>query len=125
MTTKPLSSPDYPAFVNELKARIQSARVSAARAVNRDLILLYWDIGRAIVEKQQQLGWGESVIDRLSQDLLRAFPGITGFSPRNLRNMKQFYLAYADPEFWQQVVAKLDKTKKAGDQEFWRQAVAE
>lgn len=57
MTTKLLLSPDYVAFVNDLKARIQSARVSAARAVNRDLILLYWDIGRGIVERQKTLGW--------------------------------------------------------------------
>jgi len=65
----PLRPADYAAFLTDHKARIQSARISAARAVNRDLILLYWDIGQAIVEKQQQLGWGESVIDRLSRDL--------------------------------------------------------
>jgi len=92
-----LMTPDYRQFIEDLKAR----------AVNRDLILLYWDIGRAIVEKQQMLGWGESVVDRVSRDLQEAFPGTTGFSPRNLRSVKQFYLAYSDPVIWLQAVAKL------------------
>ena len=59
--TKAVSHQDYPAFLAALKERILHARNSAARAVNRELVLLYWDIGRAIVEKQQLLGWGESV----------------------------------------------------------------
>jgi hypothetical protein len=63
MNAKSLVNPDYATFVADLKARIQSARISAARAVNRDLILLYWDIGRGIVEKQAAHGWGESVIE--------------------------------------------------------------
>ena len=91
-----VASPDYRRFIEDLRARVISARISAARAVNRDLILLYWDIGRAVVEKQRVLGWGESVIDRVSADLQEAFPATTGFSPRNLRDMKRFYLAYAD-----------------------------
>ena len=68
-------SREYAEFVTELKARIQSARIFAARAVNRDLILLYWDIGRGIVEKQEELGWDESVVELLSRDLQQAFPG--------------------------------------------------
>ncbi len=59
--TKLLAYPDYPAFLAALKERVLQARTSAARAVNRELILLYWDIGRGIVDKQQELGWGESV----------------------------------------------------------------
>ena len=111
----------YHEFLGQLKLRIQTARVSAARAVNRDLILLYWDIGQAIVDRQKQLGWGESVIDRLSKDLLHAFPGVTGFSPRNLRDMKRFFVEYSPPEFWRQAVAKLGKTSP---NDFWQQAVA-
>ena len=107
MKQKTIGTAEYIAFVAEMKSRILAARVSAARAVNRDLILLYWDMGQAIVEKQQQCGWGESVIDRLSRDLLAAFPGVAGFSPRNPRNMKQLYSTYAAPGFWQQAVAKL------------------
>ncbi len=115
---------DYAAFVTELKTRIQSARLSAARAVNRDLILLYWDIGRAIVEKQEELGWGESVIDRLSHDLQKTFPGASGFSPRNLRSMRQLYTAYADPSIWPQVVARLTKPVVDAQDRTWLQPVA-
>lgn len=71
-----LASPEYRQFIEELKGRVLSARVSAARAVNRDLILLYWDIGRAIMEKQRVLGWGESVVEMISADLQRAFPQV-------------------------------------------------
>ncbi len=72
--TTMLTTPEYRQFIEDLKARVTAARISAARAVNRDLILLYWDIGRAIVEKQQTLGWGESVVEMVSADLRRAFP---------------------------------------------------
>ena len=107
MPDKLISSPDYTAWLGEVKSRIQSARTSAARSVNRDLILLYWDIGRGIVEKQEELGWGESVIDLLSEDLRRAFPETKGFSPRNLRDMKRLFSAYANAAIWRQAVAKL------------------
>ena len=98
---------DYRDFVADLKTRIRSARLAAARAVNSELILLYWDIGREITVRQEKLGWGEAVIDRLSADLQHALPQSTGFSARNLRDMKRFYLAYSDGEFWRQAVAKL------------------
>ena len=122
--TTMLTTPEYRQFIEDLKARVTAARISAARAVNRDLILLYWDIGRAIVEKQQALGWGESVVDRVSRDLREAFPGTTGFSPRNLRDMKRFYLAYADKAIWPQAVAKLPRWAKTGENEIWPQPVA-
>ena len=98
----------YAEFLGELKQRIMSARLSAARAVNSELILLYWDIGRGIVEKQQTLGWGESVVEMVAADLQRAFPSMSGFSPRNLRDMKRFFLAYSDRAIWPQAVAKLE-----------------
>lgn len=121
---KPASfpTPEYVAFVAELKSRIASARSSAARVVNRELILLYWDIGRGIVEKQQVLGWGESVVEMVSADLRRAFPGMTGFSPRNLRDTKRFYLAYSDEANWRQVVANLPPAEKNAP--IWPQAAA-
>jgi predicted nuclease of restriction endonuclease-like (RecB) superfamily len=122
--TKEASHPDYPAFLAALKERIVHARTAAARAVNRELALLYWDIGRAIVEKQQLLGWGESVIDRLSSDLQEAFPRTTGFSPRNLRDMKRFYVAYSDESIWRQLVAKLSKSLSSDRNQKWQQAVA-
>jgi predicted nuclease of restriction endonuclease-like (RecB) superfamily len=120
--TKALSPPDYAAFLASLKERILQARTSAARAVNRDLILLYWDIGRGIVEKQQALGWGESVIDRLASDLRAAFPESTGFSPRSLRDMKRFYLLYSDDAFWRQAVVKM--TSSGLGSPIWPQLVA-
>jgi predicted nuclease of restriction endonuclease-like (RecB) superfamily len=115
--TKALSLPDYPAFLAALKERVLRARISAGRAVNSELIRLYWDIGQGIVKKQQALGWGESVIDRVSSDLQTAFPKTSGFSPRNLRDMKRFYLAYEDS-------AKLTGTAKADLAVIWRQPVA-
>jgi predicted nuclease of restriction endonuclease-like (RecB) superfamily len=122
--TKEISHPDYPAFLAALKERIFHARTSAARAINRELVLLYWDIGRGIVEKQQVLGWGESVIDRLSSDLQDAFPRTSGFSPRNMRDMKRFYLAYSDESIWRQPVAKLSKSFSSDRNQNWPQAVA-
>jgi predicted nuclease of restriction endonuclease-like (RecB) superfamily len=85
---------DYRAFLADLKARIRAAQVRAALAVNRELIQLYWSIGRAIVHQQEQAGWGGKVIDRLARDIQDAFPGITGFSRTNVYRMRAFYLAY-------------------------------
>jgi hypothetical protein len=110
MATSPLNAPDYPRFVADLKARIQAARISAARSVNCDLILLYWDIGRGIVEKQQNAGWGDAVVERLAADLRAAFPDLRGLSVANLWRMKQIYLAHTSPEFLAQVVRELKTT---------------
>ncbi len=102
-------SPAYQRFIEELKGRVLSARVSAARAVNRDLILLYWDIGRGIVEKQQTLGWGDSIVEMVSADLQKAFPGSLGFSPQNVWRMLQFFQTYTDNLFLSQAVRELEK----------------
>ena len=117
-----MTSPEYHRFIEDLKARVASARISAARAVNRDFILLYWDIGHAILDRQQVLGWGDAVVEAVSADLQAAFPLTTGFSPRTLRNAKQFYLAYSDPAIWLQPVAKLGKLAKG--EEIWLPPVA-
>ena len=97
-------TPEYRRFIEDLKARVISARISAARAANRDLILLYWDIGRAIVEKQRLLGWGESVVEMVAADLRRAFPESRSFSADNVWRMRQFFLAYATAGFLGQPV---------------------
>jgi predicted nuclease of restriction endonuclease-like (RecB) superfamily len=107
MKTKPPVGPDYAAFLTEVKGRIISARLHAARAVNRDLINLYWDIGRSIVEKQETLGWGESVVEMLSRDLQKAFPQMRGFSVRNLWYVRRLYAEYTEPLILQQVAAEL------------------
>lgn len=100
---------DYVAFVNDLKARIAVARLSAARAVNRDLILLYWDIGGAIVEKQRLLGWGESVVEMVAKDLRDAFPDMRGFSIANVWRMRQLHQVCSSDEFLAQVARELER----------------
>jgi predicted nuclease of restriction endonuclease-like (RecB) superfamily len=129
MSKKNLSlsaSPDYRQFIAEVKARVGSARLAAARSVNRELILLYWDIGRAITEKQKALGWGDSVVERLSADLRAEFPDMRGFSPQNVWRMRQFYLAHTDKRFLAQVVREITKEgKPAPDPENLAQAVRE
>lgn len=105
--TAVLTTPEYRQFIEDLKNRVTAARISAARAVNRDLILLYWDIGRAIVEKLRAHGWGNSVVEMLSADLRREFPAMTGFSVANVWRMRQLYETYASPEFLAQAVREL------------------
>jgi predicted nuclease of restriction endonuclease-like (RecB) superfamily len=125
--------PGYPELLEDLKGRVRTARVRAAFAVNRELLLLYWEIGRSIVERQQREGWGAKVIDRLADDLRREFPEMKGFSGRNLKYMKAFGEAYPDGQFVQQVVAQipwghnvrlLDMVKDAAEREWYiRKAV--
>lgn len=98
---------DYAGFLDVLKARVKSARLSAAVAVNQELTTLYWSIGRDIGERERAQGWGAKVIARLAADLAAAFPEMSGFSPRNLRYMRDFAAAYPDAAFVQQVAAKL------------------
>jgi predicted nuclease of restriction endonuclease-like (RecB) superfamily len=121
MDSTPLNA-DYASFLTELKKRIVSSRLQAARAVNCEAILLYWDIGRAIVKKQESAGWGDAIIDQISRDLQRAFPDTSGFSPRNLRSIRQFYFAYSAPSIWLQAAAKLPAPKSGT--EFWLQPAA-
>ena len=122
MNPAPIAA-DYTAFLTEVKGRILTARFQAGRAVNRELVMLYWDIGRGIVEKQQTAGWGDSVVERLAADLRAEFPGMRGFSGRSVWDMNRFYLACSEPEFLQQVVAEL--RRKPGLSGFLPQAVAE
>ncbi|MCP1715527.1 putative nuclease of restriction endonuclease-like (RecB) superfamily [Methanocalculus alkaliphilus] len=98
---------DYPTFLAALKVRIRQAQTRAILSVNRELILLYWQIGREIMERQEQEGWGSKVIDRLSDDLRKEFPEVRGFSPRNLKYMRSFAEAWPDPEFVQEVLAQI------------------
>lgn len=97
----------YTTWLTELKTRIHTAQQRAALAVNRELVLLYWQIGRDILERQANEGWGAKVIDRLAHDLRTAFPDMKGFSPRNLKYMRSFAEAWPDAEFVQAVLAQL------------------
>ena len=118
---KSLLNPGYPAFLAALKNRILHARISAARSVNHEMVLLYWDIGRGIVEKQESLGWGDGIVETLAKDLQRAFPKMRGFAPRSLWNMRRFFLAYSSPKILPQLVAELSR----GGSKLLPQVVAE
>ncbi len=97
----------YEAFLGDLKDRIRTAQVRAGLAVNRELVLLYWGIGREILARQAQHSWGAKVISRLARDLREAFPGMQGWSARNLQYMRAFAEAYPDEEFVQAVLAQI------------------
>ena len=98
---------NYLAFLSDLKSRIRQAQVKAALAVNKELVLLYWQIGRDVLQRQQEEGWGSKVIQRLAKDLKREFPNIKGFSRSNLLYMRAFAEAYPDEEFVQQVAGQI------------------
>lgn len=97
----------YAEWLTELKARIHGAQQRAALAVNRELVHLYWQIGRDILSRQAEQGWGSKVVARLSEDLRSAFPDMKGFSPRNLKYMRAFAEAWPDGQFVQEVLAQL------------------
>ena len=100
---------NYPALLEDIKSRIRSAQIKAALSVNRELIELYWHIGKSIVERQRKENWGKSVVERLAQDIQKAFPGITGFSSQNLWYMRSFYIAWTEAiSNLQQPVGELD-----------------
>jgi predicted nuclease of restriction endonuclease-like (RecB) superfamily len=130
---KPIVAVGYLEFLQDLKARIRQAQVRAALSVNRELVLLYWGIGREILQRQQTAGWGAKVIDRLAKDLRREFPEMKGLSPRNLKYMRAFADAYPEEQFVQAVLAQitwyhnitlLDKVKDHGQREWYiRQTV--
>jgi len=117
----------YPELLESLKARIRQAQVRAALSVNRELVLLYWQIGREILQRQEQEGWGAKVIDRLAQDLRREFPEMKGLSRANLFYMRAFAEAWPDEPIVQQLVGQipwghhcvlLDKVKSR-DERLW------
>ena len=97
----------YADWLTELKTRIHNAQQRAALAVNRDLVLLYWQMGRDILERQGREGWGAKVIARLAHDLRTAFPDMKGFSRANLMSMRAFAEAWPDPQIVQQAVGQL------------------
>ncbi|WP_068084032.1 PDDEXK nuclease domain-containing protein [Novosphingobium rosa] len=98
---------DYARLLTELKERIRAARLRAAVTVNRELVLLYWSLGRDILARQEEQGWGARIVERLATDLRRDFPEMTGLSARNLKYMRAFAEAFPDHEMVQQLVAQL------------------
>lgn len=106
--TDALPAPEgYTEFLADLKDRIRAARLRASLAVNSELIMLYWQIGREILVRQDERGWGAKVIDQTARDLRNAFPDMTGLSPRNLRYMRTFARLWPDRAIVQQLVAQL------------------
>lgn len=95
----------HTAFFSGLKERITRERIKAVLSANSAMTLMYWDIGQAILERQQKEGWGAKVIDRLSHDLKKAFPEMTGFSPRNLKYMRKFAESWPERAIVQEVLA--------------------
>ncbi len=98
----------YENFFEALKEQIRMAQVNAAVTLNAQLIEFYFNIGRAIVERQEEAGWGNAVLERISKDLIEAFPDMKGFSQRNLYRMRTFYMAYRqEPGIFATAVAKI------------------
>lgn len=97
----------YLKFIEEVKSEIQKQRISVVLNANSSMICLYWNIGRAILKKQEEEGWGAKVIDRMAKDLKDAFPEMSGFSPRNIKYMRKFAECWPDFQIVQQVVAQI------------------
>jgi predicted nuclease of restriction endonuclease-like (RecB) superfamily len=124
----------YAEFLLDLKRRIKESQLKAAISANTELILLYWDIGKEILERQDKEGWGAKIIDRLSTDLKQEFPRMKGFSPRNLKYMRAFAQNYPEREFVQEVFAQItwyhniavfEKIKEPAEREWYIHKIVE
>jgi len=109
----------YRALLTDIKARIRVAQIKASLSVNRELILLYWDIGEVIVSRQRSQGWGKSVVEQLAADVQKEFPGMAGFSPQNIWYMRAFYLAWTDE------VVDLQRAVGESDRQILQRAIGE
>ncbi|KOY84547.1 hypothetical protein AD998_20355 [bacterium 336/3] len=119
---------DYENFLGEVKNRIHQAQYEAFKAVNKELIQLYWDLGQMIVEKQSQSEWGKSVVEQIAKDLQTEFPKLSGFSVGNLWRMRNFYISYSAHEKlaplvreigWSHNVVIMEKCKDDLQKEFY------
>lgn len=128
-----LSTTDYPGFLVAIKERIRLAQYQALRAVNKELLSLYWDLGESIHQKQDALGWGKAVVQTLADDLQLEFPGQNGFSAANLWLMRQFYIEYRSrPNLeplvreisWAKNVLIMKRCKDDLEREFYLRATA-
>lgn len=107
----PILSPEYLNFKNEITARIRSAQYEALKSVNKEMIALYWEVGKRITEQQTALGWGKSVVENLSRDIQKEFPGIKGFGVSNMWDMARFYTEYQSNEILQPLVGEISWSK--------------
>jgi predicted nuclease of restriction endonuclease-like (RecB) superfamily len=131
--TKPAIS-SYDTFLHDLKTRIRAARTRAALAVNHELIMLYWQIGRDILDRQEREGWGAKVIEKLASDLRAEFPDMKGFSRANLMYMRSFAAAWESDEIvqrlvgqipWGQNITLVTKVKSRDEREWYAKKVVE
>ena len=102
---------EYKTFFKEIKERIHKAQYDALKSVNKELINLYWDIGKSIVAKQEKLGWGKSIVETLARDLQKEFPGIQGFSSANLWKCEISILLIKDNQKLAPLVREISWTK--------------
>jgi len=98
---------DYAGVLEDIKGRVRLERLRITLVANAAMILLYWDIGQIILDRQKNEGWGAKGIDDLSHDLKLAFPDMTDFSPRNLKYMRTFSRSWPDREFVQHTIAQI------------------
>ena len=106
MTTE-LNDKSYGELIQNLKQEIQQSRIRAHLAVNKEMIMLYWNIGRQILERQELQGWGSKVIENISKDLRKEFPEMKGLSARNLKYMRRFAAEFEDSVIVQQIAAQI------------------
>ena len=111
MATNTFLPTEYAQTLEEIKNRVRAAQYEALKAVNRELVALYWDIGEMIAQRQKEHGWGKSVVETLANDLQNEFPGVRGFSTQNLWYMRQFYLSYAGHPKLQPLVGEISWSK--------------
>ena len=102
---------DYARLLADVKERVRAAQYAALKAVNKELVGLYWDIGRMIAERQKVEGWGKSVVEQLAKDLRAEFPGVRGYSAQNLWYMRQFFLEYHEDVKLQPLVGEISWAK--------------
>ena len=129
-----ISVTGYASLLNEIKERITSARIKASQAINKELIQLYWDIGKMIVLRQKNFGWGQGIVDKLAADLSLENGIKEGFSANNLWRIRNFYLSYyRHPKLaqlvqeipWGQNIAILQMVKNNEEREYYLKATAE
>jgi predicted nuclease of restriction endonuclease-like (RecB) superfamily len=102
-----ITNEEYRHFLDEIKSKINSSRISAAKKISQEQISLYMKIGELITKNQKKNDWGKAVVEKLSKDLEEEFPSKSGFSSRNLWDMRRFYIEYKDYPFLRQLVAEI------------------
>ena len=127
-----LEKDPYKTFLNAIKEKIHQSQYEAMKQVNKALLALYWEIGKSIVEKQKEYGWGKSIVETLSKDLQNEFPGVQGYSADNLWRMRKFYLHYeANTKLalmvqeitWSHNIVVMEKCKDDIEREFYVQMI--